>query len=430
MYLFAGILVVLLALYAYALAVLSLRVETNGDDRSGDFFFVLLVPALNEKEVIGSTLANLLKLRGDFLVLVIDDASDDRTVSAITPFLGDPRVRLLEQLSKRARRGKGHALNAGYTAVCHLELAKHYGPENVIVTVFDSDAQVSPGFLQSIAPYFRDSKVAGVQSAVRMYNADQNLLTLWQNLEFAVWGNVFGQAKNFLGSATLGGNGQCVRLSALASLGDEPWQASSLTEDLDLSLQLLVRGWRLRSCHSATVLQQAVPVLGKLVRQRSRWMQGHFVCWKYLPDLLRSRLPVHTRLDLLAFLLLPATILPVGLASIGSWGQFLLHFGEWSAWSVRAWYALGAWYFLGFVAAQLAVMSLPLNRRRSLPRLILHAHLFTFYSFVWFLAAVAAFWKVLLGRRSWAKTGRVTGLREPTTTAASLVREREVANVR
>jgi cellulose synthase/poly-beta-1,6-N-acetylglucosamine synthase-like glycosyltransferase len=322
----------------------------------------------------------------------------------------------LKQSSERARRGKGHALNAGYTAVRHLGLAERYGAENVIVTVFDSDARVERDFLRTVATYFRDPKVAGVQSSVRMYNADQNLLTSWQNLEFAVWGSVFGQAKNLLGSATLGGNGQCVRLAALASLGDEPWQASSLTEDLDLSLQLLIRGWQLRFCPSATVWQEAVPELGKLVRQRSRWMQGHFSCWKYLPGLLCSRLPVHARLDLLAFLLLPATILPVGWASIGSWGEFLLHFGEWGAWSAKGWTMLGVWYLLSFVAAQLAVMSLPLDRRRSLPRLFLRAHLFTFYSFVWFLAAVAAFCKVLLGRGAWAKTGRVAvGSGKPTT---------------
>jgi hypothetical protein len=43
-------------------------------------------------------------------------------------------------------------------------------------------------------------------------------------------------------------------------------------------------------------------------------------------------------------------------------------------------------------------------------RLLLHSHLFAFYSFVWFLAGLGACWNVLLARRSWAKTSRV-GLR-------------------
>jgi 1,2-diacylglycerol 3-beta-glucosyltransferase len=394
--------VVLTALYGYALAAISARMPPKGAGGTDGLFFVLLVPALNEEQVIGRTLSSLLKLRGNFLVLVIDDASDDGTVAAVRPFLADPRVRLMQQSPERARRGKGHVLNSGYAAIQRMGLVERYGAENVIVTVFDSDARVNPGFLEDVASDFRDPEVAGVQSTVRMYNADHNLLTLWQNLEFAIWGRV-GQAKNRLKSATLGGNGQCVRFSALRYLGKEPWQSTSLTEDLDLSLRLLTAGWQLRFCPLATVWQEAVPELGKLVRQRSRWMQGHLVCWRYLPGLLSVRLPRRARVDLLIFLLLPAAMLPVGLATIVSWAQFLLHLGEWEPWNLAAFYALG------FVAAPLAVVYLVRIERRGLWRSVLHGHLFIFYSFVWFLATIAAWQKVLLGRRGWVKTSRVAG---------------------
>jgi len=396
------VIVVLITLYVYALVVAARTVKTGRDLGSDELFFVLLVPALNEEEVIAKTLDSLLALHGKFSVLVIDDASDDGTVAAVTPFLDDQRVWLIERPREQARRGKGDVLNHAYAALQELELVKkRYGPENVITVVFDSDTRVKPHFLQAVAPYFRDPKVAGVQSAVRMYNAAQNFLTLWQNLEFAIWGSILCRAKNLLGSASLGGNGQCVRLSALAELGPEPWQTSSLTEDLDLSLQLLRRGWQLRFCPSVAVYQEAVIHLDKLVRQRSRWVQGHLVCWQHLPSLLRSRLPVYTRLDLLVFLLLPAAVLPIGLASLSSWAQFLLYFGQWSVWNVLAWYALG------FMAAPLAVVYLKFSGRRSLWQSLLHGHLFAFFSFVWFLAAIAACWNVMLGRRVWAKTSRV-----------------------
>jgi cellulose synthase/poly-beta-1,6-N-acetylglucosamine synthase-like glycosyltransferase len=419
----ATILVVLIAIYVYALALVAAFSGRNRDEsESGDMFFVLLVPALNEEKVIAKTVASLLALRGNFLVLVIDDASDDGTAAAVAPFLTDPRVKLLKQPPERARRGKGHVLNSGYAAVQRLRIVERYGPENVVVAVFDSDARVDPTFLQEVAPYFRDPKVAGVQAAVRMYNANHNLLTLWQHLEFAVWGKVLCRAKNAFGSATLGGNGQCARLSALAELGPAPWEASSLTEDLDLSLRLLIKGWHLRFCPAASVSQEAVPRLGRLVRQRSRWMQGHLVCWRHLPDLLRSRLPLYTRLDLLLFLLLPAAILPVGLASIGSWSYFLLSFGRWGPWDLLAWYALG------FVAAPLAVASLRFDGYPSW-RSIVQGHLFVFYSFAWFLAGLAACWNVMLGRRAWAKTSRVGvgsgGAEAPRPSTSSLASEEE-----
>jgi 1,2-diacylglycerol 3-beta-glucosyltransferase len=417
------IVVLLVALYGYAFAALSLR---SPDPRPGDaldsgLLFVLLVPALNEERVISRTLSSLLRLRGNFLVLVIDDASEDGTVAAVQPFLENPRVRLLRQPPQEARRGKGHVLNAGVDAIRRMRISEYFGAENIIVTVFDADARVEPGFLDAVAPCFADPRVAGVQSAVRMYNADANLLTFWQNLEFAIWGRVMCRAKNLLGSATLGGNGQCVRLSALKRLGEEPWQAASLTEDLDLSLRLLASGsGLLRFCPSATVWQEAVPELGRLVRQRSRWMQGHLVCWQHLPRLLRGALPLRARLDLAVFLLLPATVLPVGLASLFSWQQLLSGFGGWSL------PGLALTYAIGFVVAPLAVAYLVKVEGRGTLRSLLHGHLFVFYSAVWFLSSVAAWWNILLGRRGWAKTARVAAEEETPGNSAAGRSQKEV----
>lgn len=400
----------LILVYIYTLAVVSTFARSSVAGSSDELFFVLLVPAFNEEQVIEGTIASLLALRGNFLVLVIDDASDDGTVAALAPFLADSRVQLLQQPPERARQGKGHALNAGYAAVQRLKLAEHYGPENLITVVFDADTRVQPGFLEAVAPYFRDPDVAGVQCAVRMYNAKQNVLALWQHLEFAVWAKVFSQAKDRLGSATLGGNGQCVRFAALSSLGDEPWQATSLTEDLDLSLRLLrtgprrTRGWRVRFCPSTAVWQEAVPRLGALVRQRSRWLQGHVVCWRHLPALLRSRrLPIFARLELLLFLLLPAVFMPVGLISIVNW-LVVLFFKDWDGLNTVS---LLIWYLLGFGMVPLVVAAWRPLDHPSLWRSLLHAHLFVFYAFVWFMAGVIVYWHVLLGRRAWVKTRRV-----------------------
>jgi len=421
--------IVLITLYVYALAVVSPWGETDRDPDEGSHepFFVLLVPALNEERVIGRTIASLLELRGRFLAIVVDDGSDDGTVATVAPFLADPRLRLLEQPPEQARRGKGHALNAAYAAIQRLGItgtapsrtstgwssasrarrgflsAYRYDPENVITVVFDADTRVEPDFLQAVAPYFRDATVAGVQSAVRMYNADRNLLTLWQHLEFAIWGKFFCRTKDRLGSATLGGNGQCVRFSALSDLGSEPWHAFSLTEDLDLSLRLLKKGWRIRFCSSVAVFQEAVPRLRALVRQRSRWLQGHVVCWQHLPALLRSRLPFLARGELLLFLLLPAVFMPVGLISIINWLVVLL-FKDWDGLNAVS---LLIWYILGFGIAPLVVAAWRPLDHPSLWRSVLHAHLFVFYSFVWFMAGMVVYSHVLLGRRAWVKTARV-----------------------
>lgn len=397
------VLIAISMLYVYVLALLSWRgpkVDTQGSD---DMFFVILVPALNEEFVIGRTLRSLLAMRGNFMVLVIDDNSDDDTVAAIQPFLEDTRLRLLQQPPEEARQGKGHVLNCGLAAVRNMQLAELRDPDNVVVLVFDSDARVEPNFLEAVSPYFREPDVVGVQTGVRMYNADQNLLTLWQHVEFSIWGRVFGKGKNVLGSATLGGNGQCVRLSALTALGSEPWQSTSLTEDLELSLRLLMRDGQVRFCSEVSVWQEAVPRLRALIRQRGRWLQGHVQCWQHLPALLRSRLPLRAKVDLLVFMLLSAVVMPVGLIAMYSWLRMALIGGS-------DWWSLSSsvrWYGLSFGMVPLIVWSWRQSDGIRVWRLLVHAHMFIFYSLVWLMCALAMYWHVVRGRRSWAKTARV-----------------------
>jgi 1,2-diacylglycerol 3-beta-glucosyltransferase len=395
--------------YGYVMAIIAVLARQRLSrpaprQEDNDLLFVLLVPALNEEKVIGTTLSSLLRLTGNFLVMMIDDASDDGTVETIRPFLADPRVMLLERPRAVARTGKGASLNAGFAEVLQLEEVGYYGADHVIVVVFDSDGRVDPKFLETVAPYFADPNTAGVQTAVRMYNAGQNLLTFWQHFEFIVWGEVLCRAKDWLGSATLGGNGQCVRLSALMDLGNDPWRPS-LVDDLDLALRLLVRGWSLHFCPWVSVWQEAVPDIRRLIRQRSRWMQGHFASWNYLPEIARSELAVHTRLDLLIFLLLPASFVPIGIASVLSWVQFVAHL--FTASGLHATDVLG-WYVLGFAMAPLSMWAWrQTTDQPTLWRTIRVCHVYVFYSFVWFMAALVASWNVLRVQRSWAKTSRV-----------------------
>ena len=79
------------------------------------FLFTFLVPALNEARVIEYTLDRLLSLPlRHCLVLIIDDGSDDET-GRLVESCGDSRVRLLRRDLPQARRGKGAALNAGFS---------------------------------------------------------------------------------------------------------------------------------------------------------------------------------------------------------------------------------------------------------------------------------------------------------------------------
>jgi cellulose synthase/poly-beta-1,6-N-acetylglucosamine synthase-like glycosyltransferase len=390
-------LVLAVTTYSYVLAALGARRRTEHPTDQPPIFFAALVPCLNEASVIGETLDSLASLRGRFHVIVLDDASDDgspEVIQRMPPHL----VTLVQRYGHDSRVGKGAALNHGYREILDWKVGQLYGAENVIVAVFDSDSRIPPDFLERVTPYFADPAVAGVQAAVKMYNAHRNQLTRWQNLEFAVWARILSRGKDRLGSATLGGNGQCVRLSSLISLGPSPWRPS-LTEDLDLSLRLIANGATIRFCDEAYVEQEAVPGFRQLIRQRARWIQGHLVAWEHLPAIVRSRSPSRVRFDLLVFLLLPAALAPLAIATIDGWQSL-----------VRGLHALALesilpWYLLAFGSVPLTVWVL-VRDNTPLKSAVLHGHLFLLYGLFWMIAAGAAVWNILLGDRSWAKTSR------------------------
>src|SRR4051812_31365711 len=274
-----------------------------------DLWFVFLVPCLNEELVIGRSLDRLLALPNpNFAVLVIDDGSDDATAQIVESY-DDPRVLLLRRTAPDARQGKGEALNAAFRHLREPAIIGDRSPQDVIVAVLDADGRLARNALFEVAPYFNDPQTGAVQIGVRMYNAGESLLARMQDFEFVTFTEIFQRARMRLGSVGLGGNGQFARLAALESLGDTPW-TDCLTEDLDLGLRLLVGGWQNSFCPTTKVDQQAVTSPRRLVRQRSRWFQGHLQCWVRIPMVLRaSALPTRASADLVQHLLSPALVL-------------------------------------------------------------------------------------------------------------------------
>jgi hypothetical protein len=102
------------------------------------------------------------------------------------------------------------------------------------------------------------------------------------------------------------------------------------------------------------------------------------VCWRHLPALLRSQLPIFARLELLLFLLLPMVFLPIGLTSIANWLQvlFSLFVGDWNYWNYDGEWdywntvSLLTWYVLGFGMAPLVVVAWQQIDRPPLWRLL------------------------------------------------------------
>jgi len=396
-------------------------VHSGPDGEDPGITFAIFVPAVNEEAVLEGTLSSLLALDYPRLVVcVADDASTDATPEILVRHALDPRVIALRRELPNARNGKSDVLNECFEAV-HRAIATDHpilgglDPALVVAGIVDADGHLDPETLRTVAPYFADPGVGSVQIGVRIANADTNLLTRLQDMEFVGFSAFVQRARDRLGSVGLGGNGQFTRLSALAELHAArggPWRLSALTEDLELGLALTCMGWRARYCPDVYVAQQGLPSWRPLFRQRTRWIQGHYSCWSYLPKLAVANASLRSRIDTSIYLVMIVTLIVVTFGAVVSTlsllGLVVIN-GP-----VPAFVPEGHWR--NAVNLVFAVTPLLLfmhgYQRRAVRRfrvweLPAAATLFAAYAYVWIFATGIALLRGLTGRRNWVKTPRV-----------------------
>lgn len=417
---------------------------TGSPDRYDWHFFI---PARDEAAVIHNTIDMLRQRFPSAHVWVIDDASLDATAQIVDRFeASDALVHLVRRQLPYARTGKGDALNSAYDA-----LNRHLGErereragavvdrDRVVVGVIDADGIPAANCLDVIsAEYlFGRPEVGAVQICVRMVNRNDRtpfpdagpvtnllgrLLVRMQDLEFRGPISAIQLVRQRTRTVGLGGNGQFARLSALdvvAGSDDVPWHGS-LLEDYELSLHLLMAGFTNEYTMDTLVDQEGLPNLRRLLTQRTRWGQGTMQCGSYLPAIWSSQhVSTMGALEASYYLIQPwlqlvgSLLIPVPFAVLAynvhqnpaAMGQFLVSGG---------WMLVLLFTLLGLAPF---VLWGPLYARRGEPN-VRPFHAFgygiayalcisTFYN----ITCWRALFRILGGRRGWAKTRRNTDVR-------------------
>ena len=237
----------------------------------------VIIPAYNEAQVIGASIARVLASDYPSLeVIVADDGSSDATSRIVRETFGaDPRVTLLTL----ENGGKASALNRA--------LSRARGE---IVIALDADTQFEPETIRRLVRWFADREIGAVAGDARVGNR-VNLVTRWQAVEYITAQNLERRAlAGFDAMTVVPGAVGAWRRSALDSVGGYP--EDTLAEDQDLTIAIQRAGWRVTYDPRAVAWTEVPESFGALAKQRFRWAFGTLQClWKHRQVIFRRQPP-------------------------------------------------------------------------------------------------------------------------------------------
>ncbi len=271
----------------------------------------IIVPARNEERTIGATIESILETDYEPKeVIVVDDASTDRTFEIASRYVGK-KVKVLRRES--GGRGKASALNFGV----------RFARGDVIVVV-DADTLVGRRSITELVRKFQDPEVSAVSGNVLVRNR-VNLLTKLQAIEYILSFNFARRALDVFGAVMIiSGSFGGFRREVLFSTG--MYDPDVVTEDFDITIKALKTGRIVQASSLAVAFTEVPKRLRDLYRQRMRWYRGAFeVLLKHRDALLNLRYGYLQRLVFPALIMQLLVIPIVDVATVFSLALGIVH---------------------------------------------------------------------------------------------------------
>ncbi|MFV0422328.1 glycosyltransferase family 2 protein [Oleidesulfovibrio sp.] len=242
--------------------------------------FAVVIPAHNEEADIVATVKGVLALdypAEDFCVVVVADNCTDNTAKVAYEAGASVLVRNNDVL-----KGKGYALRYAFDALLgsrkHDVSSSHDLSACVAlsgldaVVVLDADTLPCADMLHIFAAGLHQGKQVQ-QAEYGILNPDAAALTWLLHVGNVMENILFHEGRMRLGLPTvLRGNGMCFAAEVLCN---HPWQAFSITEDTEYTLELLRNGIRTEYVPQAQVLAESPVTVEQLRMQRLRWASGN-----------------------------------------------------------------------------------------------------------------------------------------------------------
>jgi cellulose synthase/poly-beta-1,6-N-acetylglucosamine synthase-like glycosyltransferase len=275
------------------LLLTNLKKDKTPDTYTSYPFISILIAARNEEDNIIACLEAIAALSwptDKLEVLIGNDLSTDQTEMLVLDFIKDKNNFHLITITQTIGEAKGKA-----NVLAHLTLKA----KGAFFFFTDADIQVPKKWIQSLLANHEENM--GIVSGVTKTGGN----SLFQYCQRLDWIYAFGMIKvasehNIPVSAV--GNNMMISRKAYESTGGYAKIPFSVTEDLQLFLESLKKGWKYKNLMSSDSLAVSKPVESflKLLSQRKRWTKG------------AMKLPA----VLLLFLFVQALFVPVILTTI------------------------------------------------------------------------------------------------------------------
>lgn len=249
------------------------------------------IPVYNEGilAVHGVEAAAAIDYPADKFEVQILDGSTDNTPELLAPVVERCRaagINVRHHLRDNSKGFKAGALIEG-CEMAHGDL----------IAIFDADFCPDRDFLRRTVGHFADPRLGCLQTRWDHRNAGASLLTGGQAIILDAFHAVEAPARSASNLITMFfGTCGLWRKSCIVDCGG--WQTDTLAEDMDLSIQAQVRGWRVVFDGSVATAGELPQSMDGYLRQQHRWTMGHAqVARKLLGPVCRSSMPLGKKLE-------------------------------------------------------------------------------------------------------------------------------------
>lgn len=251
--------------------------------------FMAVIPAHNEEKVIEDIIESLKEQnykKGYVDIYVIADNCTDKTAQIAR----DKGAFVYERFDSE-KKTKGYALEWFFNQILETK-----PDEYDAFCVFDADNIVSKDFFKEM-----NKKLCGGEKIVQGYRDIKNAEDTWVTANYALFYWVMNRCYHYsrykLGlSPLINGTGFMVSMSVLKEMNG--WHSKTITEDIEISLLSIARGYKIGWAKDAIVYDEQPLGFRQSWTQRLRWSVGHIQCFKeYFSEIAKQKDLTPTMVD-------------------------------------------------------------------------------------------------------------------------------------